>query len=410
MEKESAASRMSRGTFIVMLGALSAFGPLTIDMYLPAFPAMAEHLQTPASTIQLSLTACLLGLAVGQMIVGPLSDIHGRRKPLIIALAVYALASILCAFAPSIWLLVLLRFVQGAAGAAGMVISRACVRDRYSGSEMTKIFSLLVLIMGVAPIFAPILGGFLLQYVSWRGIFVTLSVLGIVMFLFIAWRLPETLAEENRSTGGFNETMTIFKRLLKDRLFMSYALIVGLASGGMFAYISGSPFVLQDIFQVSPQMYSIIFGVNALGLIIASQVTGRFAGRIPEVRFLFIGLLLLVSGGVVLSVVILLEAGLIPLLVALFLTVSSIGFINPSGVSLAMKSQGSHAGSASALLGLVQFSIGGVMAPLVGIGGGASALPMGLIILLSSAAALFLYLFGLRKTVAARTLQTKKVM
>ncbi|MCM3760194.1 multidrug effflux MFS transporter [Alkalihalobacillus oceani] len=409
MEKESAGSRMSRGIFIVMLGALSAFGPLTIDMYLPAFPAMAEHLQTPASTIQLSLTACLLGLALGQMIVGPLSDIHGRRKPLIIALAVYAFASILCAFAPSIWMLVLLRFVQGAAGAAGMVISRACVRDRYSGSEMTKIFSLLVLIMGVAPIFAPILGGFLLQYVSWRGIFVTLSVLGVVMFFLITWRLPETLAEESRSTGGFNEAVTIFKRLLKDRLFMSYALIVGLASGGMFSYIAGSPFVLQEMFQVSPQMYSIIFGVNALGLIIASQLTGRFAGRIPEIRFLFLGLLLLVSGGLILSVVILLEAGLVPLLLALFLTVSSIGFINPSGVSLAMKSQGSHAGSASALLGLVQFSIGGAMAPLVGIGG-SSALPMGLIILLSSAAALFLYLFGLRKTVAASALQTKKVM
>ncbi|MET3504608.1 multidrug effflux MFS transporter [Halalkalibacter oceani] len=409
MEKEAAASRMSRGMFIVMLGALSAFGPLTIDMYLPAFPAMAEHLQTPASTIQLSLTACLLGLAVGQMVVGPLSDIHGRRKPLIIALTVYAVASLLCAFAPSIWLLVLLRFVQGAAGAAGMVISRACVRDRYSGSEMTKIFSLLVLIMGVAPIFAPVLGGFLLQYVSWRGIFVALSVLGAVMLLLITWRLPETLGEESRSTGGIGETLAVFKRLLKDRLFMSYALIVGLASGGMFAYISGSPFVLQDLFQVSPQMYSIIFGVNALGLIIASQVTGRFADRVPEIRFLFIGLLLLVSGGVILSVVVFMEAGLLALLVALFLTVSSIGFINPSGVSLAMKSQGSHAGSASALLGLVQFSIGGAMAPLVGIAG-ATALPMGLIILLCSAAALFVYQFGLRKTIAAKTLQTKKVM
>ncbi|MCM3713740.1 multidrug effflux MFS transporter [Alkalihalobacillus oceani] len=409
MEKEAAASRMSRGMFIVMLGALSAFGPLTIDMYLPAFPAMAEHLQTPASTIQLSLTACLLGLAVGQMVVGPLSDIHGRRKPLIIALTVYAVASLLCAFAPSIWLLVLLRFVQGAAGAAGMVISRACVRDRYSGSEMTKIFSLLVLIMGVAPIFAPVLGGFLLQYVSWRGIFVALSVLGAVMLLLITWRLPETLGEESRSTGGIGETLAVFKRLLKDRLFMSYALIVGLASGGMFAYISGSPFVLQDLFRVSPQMYSIIFGVNALGLIIASQVTGRFADRVPEIRFLFIGLLLLVSGGVILSVVVFMEAGLLALLVALFLTVSSIGFINPSGVSLAMKSQGSHAGSASALLGLVQFSIGGAMAPLVGIAG-ATALPMGLIILLCSAAALFVYQFGLRKTIAAKTLQTKKVM
>lgn len=386
-----------RLAIILILGSLSAFGPLTIDMYLPAFPTMTSSLGTTASLVQLSLTACLLGLAFGQILVGPLSDVHGRRKPLMIALSLYAFASILCAFAPSIWILVLLRFIQGAAGAAGMVISRACVRDMYSGSEMTKIFSMLVLIMGVAPIFAPVAGGLLLNYVSWRGIFMALFVLGVVMIALIFFRFPETLLEERRSKGGLSQTLTTFKRLANDRLFIGYALAIGLSSGAMFAYISGSPFVLQEIFQVSPQMYSIIFAVNAMGLIIASQITGRLAGRIEESRFLVIGLSILLTGGVLLLSFTLIDAGLVPVLIALFLVVSSVGFISSSGMALAMNSQTKNAGSASALLGLIQFAIGGMMAPLVGINGSQTAIPMGMVVAFCSLSAVLVHTFMIRK-------------
>lgn len=386
-----------RLAIILLLGALSAFGPLTIDMYLPAFPTIAHNLGTTASLVQLSLTACLLGLAFGQIIVGPLSDVHGRRKPLVLALSLYALTSILCAFAPSIVILVLLRFMQGAAGAAGMVISRACVRDMYSGSEMTKIFSMLVLVMGAAPIFAPVVGGLLLNYVSWRGIFITLFALSLVMLVLLLFRFPETLPEEKRSKGGLIQTLTTFKGLVSDRVFIGYALTMGLSSGVMFAYISGSPFVLQEIFQVSPQMYSVIFGVNAMGLITASQITGRLAGRIEESRFLMLGLSILLTGSVLLLSFTLLNAGLVPILIALFLVVSSVGFINASGMSLAMNSQTRNAGSASALLGLIQFSIGGMMAPLVGISGSQTAVPLGIVVACCSVCAVVVHTFLIRK-------------
>ena len=381
---------------ILILGGLAALGPLNNDMYLPAFPNITKDFETTASLVQLSLTSGLFGLAFGQVIAGALSDIYGRRIPVMIALLLFAITSFLCALASSIWILIVLRIVQGAAGGAGVVISRACIRDLYSGSEMTKILSILVLIMGVAPILAPIAGGFLLHYVSWRGIFIALFCLGI-MFMVTAFRLPETLPEDQRTTGGLRQTITAFKLLIKDRLFLGYALIMGFTNGAMFAYISGSPFVLQEIFHLSPQAFSICFGVNAMGLIIASQITGRLAARYGESRFLFIGLSMQLIGGILLLCFTLLNAGLFLILLALFLVVSSCGFINPSGTTLAMDSLKGNVGSASALIGLISFGIGGIVAPIVGALGSQTAIPLGIVVAMCGGSAVFIHSVMIRK-------------
>lgn len=385
----------------VILGSLSAFGPLSLDMYLPAFPVLAEDLHTRTSLAQFSLTACLLGLSLGQLFAGPLSDVRGRRKPLLIGLIVYAAASLLCAFAPSIWSLILLRFIQGAAGSAGIVISRAIVRDLYSGTELTKFFSLLMLINGAAPILAPIAGGQLLRVTPWQGVFYVLSLVGITMFLVVLFGLPETLPAERRSTGGIKNTLTTFRGLLSDRLFMGYALSQGLVTTAMFAYISGSPFVLQDIFGVSAQTFSLLFAINGIGIIIAGQVTGRLANRISETKLLVTGLGLAALGGVTLLVTILVGAGLPVFLPPLFVVVSCVGIVSTTSFSLSMQNQGKSAGSASALIGVLSFIFGGIVAPLVGIGGSHTALPMGIIIAAADVGSILCYFFMVHRQKAA---------
>ena len=384
-------SRSRRLWMGITLGALSAFGPLSIDMYLPSLPILAKGLHTSTSLAQFSLTACLLGLAVGQLVAGSQSDIRGRRIPLLIGLVSYTIASLLCALSPSIWALILLRFIQGFAGAAGMAISRAVVRDLYSGSEMIKFFSLLMMINGIAPIFAPIIGGQLLQFTSWRGVFLVLSLVGLVMLLTVFFTLPETLSRQRRSPVGLKNTLATFRALLSDRVFMGYALPQGLVMAAMFAYISGSPFVIQNIFGASPQMFSLFFAINGLGIIIASQITGRLASRIKGTKLFLSGLVLASIGGISLLTMILIGAGLAAILIPLFVVVSSVGVVSTAGSSLAMENYGHSAGSASALLGLFSFVIGAIVAPLVGLGGGNTAVPMGIVIAVTEVGAVLSY-------------------
>lgn len=397
MEKElihSPSMAKSRRLWIAfVLGALSAFGPLSIDMYLPALPKLTEELHTNTSVAQLSLTACLIGLALGQLLVGPLSDVRGRKKPLLIALILYSVASILCAYSTSIWMLIFLRFIQGATGAAGIVISRASVRDMYSGTELTKFFALLMLVNGAAPILAPIAGGQLLHFVTWRGVFFVLFVIGILMWLAVSFGLKETLPRERRSPGGLKQTFSTFHLIITDRQFMGYAFSQGLVSAAMFGYISGSPFVLQDIFGVSPQMFSVIFAINGVGIIIASQLTGRLAGRVSELKLFIIGISLCAIGGVILLLVVLLDAGLYAVIPSLFIVVSSVGMVGTTSFSLAMQNQSETAGSASAILGLLPFILGAIVAPLVGLGGSHTAVPMAIVIAGCGIGAVFVYLF-----------------
>jgi DHA1 family bicyclomycin/chloramphenicol resistance-like MFS transporter len=373
-------SRRRQIAMAIILDSLSAIGPLSIDMYLPSLPTLTDDLHSSASLAQLSLTACLLGIAMGQLLVGPISDRRGRIRPLIIALAIYSIASLLCASAPSIWALIVLRFVQGTSGAGGIVISRAIVRDLYSGSELTKFFSLLMLVNGAAPILAPIAGGQLLQITSWRGVFIVFCVLGILMLAAAFFGVPETLSSQNRSNGGIKGMLSTYRGLMKDCVFIGYALSQGLVMAAMFAYISGSPFVIQNIFGASPQIFSLFFAINGFGIIIASQITGRLAGRVNETKLFITGLSLAAFGGISLLTVILTGAGLIGILFSLFFVVSSVGIVSTTGFSLAMQNQKQAAGSASALLGLIPFVSGALAAPLVGLGGGQTALPMGVVI------------------------------
>ena len=388
---------LRRFWFVLILGALTAFGPLSIDMYLPAFPAVTNDLQTTPSLVQLSLTFCLLGLAAGQLVIGPLSDIRGRRKPLIIAMILYSIASFFSALTPNIGIFIALRFVQGFTGAAGIVIARAIARDLYSGKELTKFFALLMLINGAAPILAPSIGGIILSFSVWQTVFFILAIFGIFMFLGVSFGVPETLPQENRSTGGFTETIEAFRALIKDRTFIGFALTQALIMTSMFAYISGSPFVIQNIYGASAQTFSLLFALNGIGIIVATQLTGKLVDYVSEQTLFFSGLFLSLVGSIFLLVSIYLHLSLVSVSIALFLVVSSVGIVSTTTFSLAMQNQTKNIGSASALLGLFPFAGGAIVAPLVGIAGDQTALPMAIIIFILSVSSILLYLFLIKK-------------
>lgn len=383
-----------RLTLILILGSLAALGPLSIDMYLPAFPDMSHSFDASASLIQLSLTACMLGMALGQLIVGPLSDVRGRKRPLMIALLAYLLASLACAMAPTIEVLIALRFIQGAAGASGIVISRAIVRDLFEGPELTRFFAALSLVNGTAPILAPVIGGQLLRFGDWHFVFYLLAILSTLMLLAVALRLPETLPLERRVEGNLTTTLKTFGRLLTDRVFIGYAFAQAFVMGAMFAYISGSPFVLQNIYGASPQQFSFLFGLNGIGIILAAQIAGRLAGRVDSERLMRISLTVVASASIFLFLALTLTDQLIFVMIPLFFVVSSVGLISTLGFTLAMQNYGATAGSASALLGLLPMLVGSLVSPLVGIMGEQSAVPMGLIIMTLDCLALVLY-YGL---------------
>jgi len=369
-----------RARVVLILGALSAFGPLSIDMYLPGLPSLGATLDAPAWAVQLTLTACLAGLALGQVVAGPLSDRFGRRTPLLAGVAAYAAASLLCALAPTVLALVVLRFVQGIAGAAGIVIARAIVRDMHSGAAAARFFSLLMLVNGLAPILAPVIGGQVLRVTTWRGVFVLLAAIGVVLVAAAAAGLRETLAPADRHPGGVGETIRTFGRLLGDRVFLGHALACGLAFGAMFAYISGSPFVLQDIYGASPQVFSVLFAANALGIVGASQANRALLRRFEPRAILRAALVTQASAGVALLAVVLAGAGVWGIVPLLFVVVASLGLVLPNATALALAGHPRVAGSASGLLGVLQFIVGAAAAPLVGVAGTATAVPMATVI------------------------------
>jgi DHA1 family bicyclomycin/chloramphenicol resistance-like MFS transporter len=388
-EHAAAHARASRVRLVVVLGAVNAIGPLSIDMYLPAFPELAASLPASAAQVQLTLTACVAGLALGQLVVGPLSDRLGRRGPLVAAMATYTVASVLCSVAPSAPVLMALRFVQGLAGAGGVVISRAVVRDLHSGAAAVRLFSSLMLVTGLAPILAPLAGGQVLAVTSWRGIFVVLAALSALLALMVALGLQETLPPERRSDHGLRRTLAIMRALLRDRWFVGHALAGGLGFGALFAYIAGSSFVLQGIYGVSPQLYSVLFAMNGVGLIAGSQVNARLVGRFGPAKLLRAGLLSITSSAAALLAVVTAGGlGVWAVLVPMFVIVSSLAFVLPNSTALALADHPDVAGTASALLGVGQFLIGAVVAPLVGAGGTDSAVPMAAVMTGAALAAL----------------------
>lgn len=382
----------------LLLGALGLLGPFTIDTYLPSFPTIVKDYDTTASLVQVSLTTCLLGLGLGQLIIGPMSDVQGRRKPLRTFLFLYLIASFICAFAPNIYTFIGARFIQGFAAAGGLVISRAIVRDLYSGRELTKFFSLLMLVGNLGPIVAPIAGAIILAFTDWSGVFLVLSCIGIVLVLMVSWKLEETLPKEKRVPSDFSQVIKNFGSLFRDREFTGYAFTQGLIVAGIFAYVSGIPFVYQNIYGVSPQVFSLLFGVNGVALIIGSQLVGRLADYISETTFLKIGLFTANIAGAVLLGALLLKAPLIAVAIPIFLFIGSLAVISSTSFTLAMEKQGHIAGSASALLGLLPFVLGSLTSPLVGIAGEYSAIPMGVIMFATSFIALLIY-FGVVRNV-----------
>ncbi|BCL31069.1 Bcr/CflA family multidrug efflux MFS transporter [Streptomyces aurantiacus] len=377
-------TRRSVGLLVTLiLGGLTAVPPLSMDMYLPALPDVTDALHASAATVQLTLTACLAGMALGQLAVGPMSDRWGRRRPLIAGLLVYILATAVCAVAPTIELLVAFRLLQGLAGAAGIVIARAVVRDLYDGVDMARFFSTLMLISGVAPILAPLLGGQVLRITDWRGVFYILTVIGIVLTA-VVWRLlPETLPPERRHDGGTAEALRTMRGLLADRVFTGYMLTGGFAFAALFAYISASPFVVQEIYGASPQTYSVLFGVNSIGLVIVGQINGKIlVGRVSLDKVLAVGLavitvasaaLLLMSAGAFG------EVGLFPVAAGLFVLMSAMSLCMPNTNALALMRTRHSAGSASALLGTSSFLVGAIATPLVGVAGEHTAVPMAVV-------------------------------
>ncbi|MFI8293650.1 Bcr/CflA family multidrug efflux MFS transporter [Streptomyces sp. NPDC085614] len=380
----------------LVLGGLTALPPLSMDMYLPALPAVTEALRSPAATIQLTLTACLAGMALGQLVVGPMSDRWGRRRPLLIGMIVYVAATAVCALAPSAELLIGFRLLQGLAGAAGIVIARAVVRDLYDGVEMARFFSTLMLISGVAPIIAPLIGGQILRITDWRGVFHVLTLIGVLLTV-VVWRfLDETLPPERRHVGGVGEALRTMRGLLADRVFTGYMLAGGLAFAALFAYISASPFVVQEIYGASPQTFSLLFGLNSIGLVAVGQVNGKLlVGRVSLDKALGCGLCVILLASVALLLMtsgVFGEVGLVPIAAGLFVLMSAMGLAMPNTNAQALMRTPHAAGSASALLGTSSFLIGAVASPLVGIAGEATAVPMAVVQLVCAAAALTCFL------------------
>ncbi|GEK35266.1 multidrug effflux MFS transporter [Kurthia sibirica] len=378
---------------VLILGSLSAFGPLSMDMYLPSLPTVATDLHTTTSTAQLSLTACLLGLAFGQLFFGPLSDKIGRRKPLLITLILYSTASLLCGLANSIELLIVMRFIQGFTGAAGIVISKAAARDLYSGKDLTKFIALLALVNGVAPIVAPLFGGIILSFAQWHFVFYTLAIIGLVMLVAVIWKLPETLPVAERVQGNILAPYKSFPKILKDKSFMNFAISQALIMTCLFAYIAGSPFVLQKMYGLTAVEFSATFAINGVGIIIATQITARLASTIAEQSLLRFGTLLATIGSTLLLIVAVNRLSIWLLMLSLLLIVAAVGIVTTTAFSLAMQNQGKQAGSASALLGLLAFVGGSIVSPLVGIAGEDTAIPMALVIFVCALVAYILNLF-----------------
>ena len=357
-----------RVKLVLVLGALIAIGPLTIDMYLPSLPAITGDLSATAAAVQLTLTGTLLGLALGQLVIGPLSDALGRRTPLLAGIGVHILASVLCVIAPNLAVLGTLRVLQGLGAAASMVIGMAIVRDLFTGFEAAKLISRLMLVMGAAPILAPTLGGIVLNWTSWRGVFVALALFGVGIITFAALALPETLPAERRRNGGVAGTIRDYGRLFTDRAYLGLIVVAGLAMAALFAYVAGSSFVFQGEYGLTEQQFGYVFGAGAVGLIAATQANVRLLRRWSPAQILTTAL----AFGAAMGGVLVLNAatgfgGIVGILVPLWLVLAAAGLSFPNAPALALSRHGEAAGTAAALLGAVQFGVGALSAPLVGV-------------------------------------------
>lgn len=384
--------------FVLILGALTAFSAMSIDMYLPAFPQMSRDLHVPLSTVQLSVSAFLFGSALGQLFYGPVADRWGRRTPLLMGLSLYVAATIGCALVNTGEALLFWRVGMAVGGGAGMVIARAVVRDLYDTTEAARMFSLLMLIMGIAPILAPLGGGQLLLLTGWRGIFGFLAIFGLISLCAAAVGLPESLPKERRHRRSFLEMVKVYGHLLKNRHYLRYAVALGCVAGVNFAYISGAPFIFIELHGISPQHFGLFFGMNAFGLIGASQANRRllrsFSPQQIAVAAFAVnalsGLLLAVAGATGIG-------GFAAQAVLIFSCLCMTGLLYPNLTALAMAPFDKAAGSASALLGTIQYTLGASGGALVGLFHNGTPLPMTATMALCGAVGLGAVIGGVKK-------------
>ncbi|SBT40445.1 MFS transporter, DHA1 family, bicyclomycin/chloramphenicol resistance protein [Micromonospora auratinigra] len=385
-----------RARLVLVLGSLIAIGPLTIDMYLPALPAITTDLHTTSAAVQLTLTGTLAGLALGQLLIGPLSDAVGRRAPLLAGIALHVVASVLCVVAPNVTTVGVLRVLQGLGVAAASVVATAVVRDLFSGAAFARLFSRLMLVMGAAPILAPTLGSGLLRWSDWRGVFAALAVFGVLLATVAAFGLAETLPPARRRRGGVGATVRDYRALLRDRTFVGLVLVTGLAMAALFAYVAGSSFVFQQQYGLDEQEFGVAFGAGAVGLIGATQWNVRLLRRYTPQRILVVALTIGSLAGLVLLGFAATNIGGLPaVLASLWVVLAAAGLALPNAPALALSRHGEAAGTAAALLGAVQFGVGALAAPLVGVLG-TGALAMASVVAGGMLAAVTVLLVGVR--------------
>jgi MFS transporter, DHA1 family, multidrug resistance protein len=360
-------ARRSRLGLILLLGALTALGPFTIDMYLPALPTIGTELASSASTIQLTLTGTLVGLAVGQLVIGPLSDAIGRRIPLLAGTALHVVASLACVFAPDVAVLGVLRVLEGFGAAAGTVVAMAIVRDLYDGRAAATLLSRLILVLGASPVLAPTIGGELLRLTSWRGIFAALAVFSLVLLPLIALYLAESLPPERRRSASVASVARTIGGLAHDRVFVGLVLVAALTMGAVFSYVSGSSFVFQQQYGLDEQQYGLLFAACAVFLIGATQLNAYLLGRMEPRRLLVVAVVAATLSGLLLVAGATAGLGLAGVVVPLWLTVFFVGLAIPNAPALALGRHGEAAGTAAAALGATQFLVGALVAPLVGV-------------------------------------------
>lgn len=349
---------------LIVIGIVSAIGPFVTDFYLPALPELMTFFKTSSSMTQLSLTFSMIGLALGQIFIGPLSDKYGRKIPLLISMILFTVSTIFCLISWDIESFIISRFIQGFTGAGGIVISRSIATDLYSGRELAKFFSMLSCVQGLAPICAPVMGGILLKVTDWRGIFLVLMIIGVLMSMTLT-KFKDSLAKEKRLNDNIAAKFLYYKPILKNEAFMYYVLIQAFSMGVMFAYIASSPFIYQKIFHLSPVSYSLCFGLNAFAIMIGNLSITKFSGTEE-------GLLTGIKGFIIMSIVtvtvLCITNSIIAIELAFFLLLLFLGIILPTSTTLALELEKQNSGNASAVIGFLTFVSGGIISPLTGLG------------------------------------------
>jgi DHA1 family bicyclomycin/chloramphenicol resistance-like MFS transporter len=370
-------SRRQRLVYVLVLGALTALGPFTIDLYLPAFPALEAELGVNAAAIQITLTGTMIGFGLGQLVVGPWSDKVGRRLPLILSTIVHIAASVAAALAPDIAWLTAFRLLQGFGAAAGGVVAMAMVRDLFGGKPLVRMLSRLALVVGLAPVVAPVVGSQLMQVMDWRGLFWVLGAYGLAVLLAVAFLIVETLPESRRHVAGHSSMRERYRALFRDRVYLGAALVGGMTFTGLFAYLSTSSFLFQQVYDFTPQEYGILFAVNSVGVVIGVQVSSRLIrGPVPP-QYIIAGTTL-VHLAMAIAIVVLDSsgAGFWGTAIPLWIYIAACGFTFPAVQVLALANHGAEAGTAASLLGALNFGLAGALSPLAGLFGVGTAVPM----------------------------------